>query len=276
MNAGFVAKIEVPALKGKCNRGTGYPIAKDLIITARHVVDFEGVDQNANIQITWPSLPDPDRPGECLKIEVKREKIVYPGDQSVSGCDVALIQCSLLPEMNDELPILLPPGMLPPETWHTKGYPDVSNKRDDLQTLCSVSGRCETLRTNCILELNTNTDPVKRHKWAGLSGAPVFSDSWLVGIISDTNPEIRNQLEAVFLPYLIRKDRDFREKIGVRPQADFSRAIDVLKQGEAGKKACAALAAQLPECHVEPEVLVTALKDLQPLGRLLEIIHNAQ
>ena len=274
MNARFVARLDVPLSTGRHRRGTAYPIARDLLITALHVVNGDGIDGTADMRITWPALDDPDSPGKCLQRELGRENIIYPGDESNPGCDVALIQCPLLPEMNDS-PLLLSPGQSPPETWESKGYPEVCRTRLDLDGLCSVSGRYETSGTGCIIELNTNTDTQDTSGWAGLSGAPVFSGNWLTGIISNTNPGIRNQLEAVFLPYLISHDQDFRQHLGIRLHADFSGAIDALKQGEAGKTACAALAAQL-QCSPEPEELVRVLKDLQPLGRLLDVIHNAQ
>jgi len=275
MKPEFVAKIVVAADGNTSVRGTGYPIAKNLLVTCLHVVDFDGVDRNADLQISWPSLPDPDDQDSCLKRFINRKNIIFRGDNSETGCDIALLECSLPREMNAELPFLHSGHQPLPVKWDSKGYPKVCGNRDELKGLCSVSGRFEQPGTGCILELNTNTD-TSGDGWAGLSGAPVFAGNRLVGIIANTNPEIRNQLEAVFLPYLIDKDPEFKKKIGIHSEADFSGAIEVLKRGDAGKKACRALAAQLA-CDQTPtaDALVAHLKAVKPLGKLLAIIHEA-
>jgi hypothetical protein len=72
-------------------------IAKNLLVTRLHVVDFDGVGRDADLKVSWPFLPDPDNQGSCLKRFINRKNIVFQGDNSETGCDIALLECSHFP-----------------------------------------------------------------------------------------------------------------------------------------------------------------------------------
>jgi len=273
MKPEFVARVTVTYSDETKKSGTAYPVAENLLITALHVVQCGRTARPETILIAWPAIPGQDGNKGSLECLTGQEDIIYPDNTSVLQCDVALIRCSLPDEMNRNLPWLLSPHQALMEEWDTKGYPDVCRERKDLNGLCSVSGRVERPRGDCVLELNTNTE-TEGSGWSGLSGAPVFSGNWLIGVISDTNPKIKRQMECVFLPYLIRKEKSFREKLRITLTTDFPAAITLLREHAGGKRACHALCCQMKLSGNAPEQVVDALKTIRPLGRMIETVHE--
>ena len=53
MDENLLVRIIVPTVDGKARLGTGYPVARDRILTARHVVAQPDWDKNQPIQIQW-------------------------------------------------------------------------------------------------------------------------------------------------------------------------------------------------------------------------------
>ena len=53
MDENLLVRIIVPTVDGKARLGTGYPVARDRILTARHVLAQPDRDENQPIQIQW-------------------------------------------------------------------------------------------------------------------------------------------------------------------------------------------------------------------------------
>ena len=275
MKPEFVARVLAPNTNGNDERGTAYPIAENLLVTASHVVVFDQFDHNKTIELSWPSLPGADSE-DCLKINVDSNAVSYNGYEQKSKCDLALIHCDLPKIINQNLPRLTSIDTRPYQDWDTKGYPDVCVERKDLNGLCSVSGKLERPGAKSpVLEMSTSTD-TEGDGWCGLSGAPMFSENQLVGIVTDTNPKIKNQMEGVSIPYLLRNDKSFKNEMGIKHEVDFTKAENALKDGDAGEKACIALKDELPEANSVDAAILVRLLSSMPIGKIIKTVLGAQ
>ncbi len=80
MDSLLIAKILAPTIsEGDNSIGTAYPISKDLIITARHVVDFVERDTDKPISIIWTDITDTN--GKPYKVKVSQDNIVFNGGE---------------------------------------------------------------------------------------------------------------------------------------------------------------------------------------------------
>ena len=103
MDTTLIAKIITPKTDGKNAIGTAYPISKELVLTARHVVDFNERDTNKPISIIWPDIADPTDEQKRYTVEVFQHNIVFNGGDDY---DIVLIKCKVPPHTHIS-PLLL-------------------------------------------------------------------------------------------------------------------------------------------------------------------------
>ena len=162
-----ICRIDVLQDTGSVSRGTGTLVSPDLVLTALHVV----ADRNASppepypgkIQLTFPNFQTE---------AVIHENLMDP------ATDWVLLKCQVPPKVE---PVSLGRLKQSGVDWETYGFPD-ANPRDGMIQTGRVEAWDGVLAGVTALQLFSeeaaagNGAPVK-----GLSGAPVFVGTWLVG-----------------------------------------------------------------------------------------------
>lgn len=98
MDTRLITKIFTPMDGGGWKLGTGYPIAKDLVLTARHVVDFPERDIQKRIFLKWT-----DHKYIFGEQEEENAEIIFNGG---TECDIAILKCKIPPQAQVSTSIL--------------------------------------------------------------------------------------------------------------------------------------------------------------------------
>lgn len=200
MNTQLIAKILPTKKNGKRSIGTGYLIAKDLIVTARHVVVFAERDNDIQITIECPDLKDTH--GDPFTSKVT-EIVFGEGDDY----DIAILKCNPVPQIDISLVQLAQHFPVAHEQWSGFGYPQIGkNEETGARKKVSVLGKFHPPdKANHEINLTSESDALEKEGWCGLSGAPVFHGDTLYAVISAT-PRSRDEcFTAVLIPWLLKK-----------------------------------------------------------------------
>lgn len=205
MHSKLIAKIRPLKKEQTYSIGTGYPIAPDLLITARHVV-FPHWTDTQQIELEWFA--------DDLKHQAKVESIVFDGE-SCEKVDIAIVRF--------QPPLLLPmsafcsiartsPNLA--GRWDSFGFARLGKCEDGDRELVSAFGEFHHPNSSsAYIGLSSKSDAIEKSNWAGLSGAPVIQDNKLYAVISSTPTNRDEYFKAVYLPHLIDKYPTFRAAI---------------------------------------------------------------
>jgi len=205
MHFDLIARVLPTKAQGGRTIGTGYPITKDLVLTARHVVLFEGRDPNVPISIEWPDLKD--NTGKLCSSIVS--EIIEFGEQY----DIALLKCDIPPKAHNSLPYLTQQFPKAHEKWESLGYPRIG-KDEGVRNKVSVLGKFHPSDNTHQIQLTSESDAIEKEGWCGISGAPVFNGNTLYAVISKTPTERKECFTAVLIPWLINNLPTFSSAIG--------------------------------------------------------------
>jgi len=180
MNPNALAEVYVGKQDGNGEKkydgfATGYPIAQDRVITAGHVlsgdynfieVRFRNSKENAGL--------------------IPAEMREWPGSMKF---DVAVLSCTI-PKDVPGSPSLLADHDSSPTKGRVIGYPrvdDAHNQPGDARHLCDSTGELGALeRIASHFEFRVDYDfRAQGEGWKGLSGAPVFLESRVAGIVQE-------------------------------------------------------------------------------------------
>lgn len=213
--------------------GTAYPIADRLVLVARHVVAehpnyklWRDIDAR-KITLTWVNcslengkpfdIVPPKTEAEACQIEVK-------WDGRECGLDAAVLQCMFPPGLKIEKPRLDCEKPKGGEAWSSFGFAQAGLRREtrnpqflDGKTKKYIKGRTYQLGVD---------DPVKNPEdLKGLSGAPVFVNGKIQGLITDNAPPYGGgRIEAIPMFLLLKVD-GFRDALELPP--DEIKPIDL-------------------------------------------------
>ena len=245
----LLVEVFVPttAEDGTGRIGTGYPIAKNRILTARHVLFPKDLNPAADFKIRWHYWRDSGKPAGQWQT-VGRDRIVWPGTTEL---DAAVIELTFPEEVNDwrSLSARNPATGTP---WESQGFPDVGKREDSSRVPVPIRGgtykRADRAK-ECWLDVTA--PPQVAADWQGASGSPVFVLSQIVGIIIEVPPGFSGMLTALPASRLLDEPA-FCAAIG-RHLADDRHAR--LVQALEATRAVSALAIGALECCVfgEPE-----------------------
>ncbi len=272
MDTTLIAKVLPTKKNGKRSIGTGYPISKNLVLTARHVVISPDRDTSKPIVIEWPDIKDDS--GNAYTTEVTR--IAYDGGDQY---DIVLLECKV-PSQAHITPLVLSQRFPQShEKWEGFGYPQIGkNEEVSTREKISILGIFHSPDDNNYkISLTSESDALKKTGWRGLSGAPVFQGRGLYAVIIETPIEREKCFTAVSIPYLLTNVSEFCEMAGYKqPELDFSSATVYLQTKADAKKALFAQISQ-NENSVEdsPQMIVRYLVKL-PIPELLSIICATQ
>lgn len=240
----LLIEIFVPttAADGMGQIGTGYPIAENRILTARHVLFPKDLKPDADFKIRWHHWRDSGKPAGQWQT-VGRDRIIWPGTTEL---DAAVIEFSFPEEVAGwrSLSARNPATGMP---WESEGFPDVGKRDDSSRVPVPMRGgtykRADRAK-ECWLDVTAPTRVAAN--WQGASGSPVFVLSQIVGIIIEVPPGFSDRLTALPASRLL-DEPDFCAAIGYR-QADDRHAR--IKQVLEATRAVSALAIGALECCV--------------------------
>lgn len=238
MKPEFCAEIRRPLKNSsKLRFSSGYAIGTNLVLTCSHGLHHENVDESAEITITWRNAK-----GESLDpVNIKPEDICWEN----KDLDVALVRC---PYMDEQL---LPQQILSfsypkaKKAWESGGYlarlEDVEGERKFMNPRGEIPKnfkKADNLELWCEMGHVENAD-----LWAGFSGAPVFVDGKIIGVVKVSNNGTGGQnLTAVAIAALMDSKDDegsitFSQAIGWqenderkrRQKRQFERMCEVIR-----------------------------------------------
>ena len=206
----LVCKIKVQKHSGPYI-GSGYPITRNRVITAAHVITdaMPTTDQAYDITLSF---------GTRAKTVAGPVYIEWDGKDK--GVDVAVLRCELPDDLQPaHLLLSIPPGT--PISWFAKGYTESGERTlgdvpDDYRgTLSKFSNE------DSFVALESTSGPIKSEQWEGGSGSVAFDSETAktaLAVITDyQDGKKRDRLIAVPICYLLNA-----EEI----KAGFCRAID--------------------------------------------------
>ena len=193
---------DAPTLK----HATGYFVAPDIILTARHVL-YSGGKKYSKIKIRKFHGGFEDTEGDIWQSQ---------------KLDAALIKVNYQVEDFDSKAPTFLKDQLPAENedWDSGGYPSAAKEFDETDkayfqfrnfggTLNKTDGEGQSKKKRLVLTKTTGYEPEAKEGWQGVSGAPVFVGSKLVGIIQDVPTKAKNEFLGVW-SHELWKDYEFR------------------------------------------------------------------
>lgn len=142
---------------------TGYPIAKNRILTAGHAL-FTDDNESHPIQVRWHHLKNsPAR-------EWRPGSVIWSGN---SKFDIAVVDCDF-PDEVDHWGYLSDEALRQNKDWASEGFAR-AGKRDSGRMPVPVGGTAYAPATASLEFVLGNDDPVSgEDNWNGASGSPVF------------------------------------------------------------------------------------------------------
>jgi len=214
MDTRLIAKILSTEMDGSRAIGTGYPIAENIVLTARHVVVFPNRNKNLPIIIEWPDYNYKDE---------NVTEIVFDGGDKY---DLVILRCKTPPLAQLPLSILTQRFPVEHETWAGFGYPRIGRVEAGTREKISVLGKFHPTNSEGIeVNLTSESDSLEKEGWCGLSGAPVFQGKILYAVIIST-PRNRDEcFSAVSIPWLLKTNSNFKKATGYLYDAYFANFI---------------------------------------------------
>ncbi|MFZ4699462.1 MAG: hypothetical protein ACOYMG_05385 [Candidatus Methylumidiphilus sp.] len=274
MNRDLLIEIRVTKENGNFEVSTGYPVSRNLILTSYHGLFPKGFKHDAKILIRWFY-----QTGELGKfIELDRQAIVWKDEKEL---DAALLQCNDF-KVNQwgSLSPIRPPHDY---RWCSEGFPYAADTAQvkGFPIAGKVHGSADSASSfHLSLDDGFKEDMDKLgiavNPWGGISGAPVFVNGQIIGIIIETPTAAQSRLVATSVKALV-EDVGFREAIGYDRQ---SVRVDTLKNAaeaclKSSPDACQHLAQSLAMSAIESNDIAKAMAGLQAPEAVIRVIKQA-
>lgn len=216
MNEDMIMEVYV-SIDGdnKGNIATAYPIARDRLLTARHVLNLKNNRPQGVIKVRWHHLKERAGYGwqEATFIDCGLDPEL----------DVALLDCTFPDDIEISYPSLLQQPPSGPFEWCSSGFPD-AGKMHYFRKLTALWGSGMSEGKNLALEVKA---PVAEDKeWQGASGSPVFihSRNTIAGVVLTCPKKFSAaRLHAVPIWKLLEHEEFVRE-------VEFFQAVDWLEE----------------------------------------------
>ncbi len=205
--------IRVPLVGGGAECFTGLPVGRDRILTTRHGLFPEELDDQQCIELQWfhqPATPS---------VQVPRANILWDSED----LDAALLEC-LLPEKLCVWRYLSSTRPSHLEPWASEGFPIGADSGGQPQAF-PISGTTNGAATNADrLHLDLLPGFQEPNQWGGISGAPVIVRDQVVGVIVTVPSESEHRIKAVFAADLFKAE-GFEEVLGYGPHEGRTTAL---------------------------------------------------
>lgn len=188
----WIAQVRASAGKKQYSFSTGVPLSRRFILTTGH-----GIKGSASVKVRF--IADHQTP---VWKTWRQAKVVWRGKQ---GLDAALLQVDKV----DDLRFFPYISFRPNGSWHGLGFPAASKSAlNEMRVDTGLSGSV-TLggRLTGDIEITIGQPPKDDSKWAGISGAPVVWNDYLIGIIKSLKGKYGGErLSAVPVGALLQDD----------------------------------------------------------------------
>lgn len=260
-------RVEFPT--GGFEVSTGYPVQRDLILTARHGLHPKNCPPDAKIKLRFfHQRGDVGQP-----IEVQRQDIVWEGEGEL---DAALIRCDFPKGLADSwryLSTLRPPHG---ESWASEGFP-LGFDADDQPRAFPLDGTLHGAASDePRFHLNLPANFKIPKDWGGVSGAPVFVRGQIAGIILTVPENAQGRLVALYSAALFN-DSGFADRIGYSRETGRIAALQAAATAclQNNAQACEQLGLALGIAETEAKTLVGKLIGLPTAEHVIKIIKKA-
>jgi hypothetical protein len=255
MDKNLLVQIFVPTRSGEGNIATGYPVFKNRILTARHVLFPPDRDEAASIEVRWYHQTGVTRQWRPIN------GIAWPGSED---CDAALIDCKF-PEGCETWGMLSEEKPIPFTRWESEGFAKAGQKNARSRRPVGLQGNVFSMAdTDREFELGADYAAERPDYWQGVSGSPVFVNGKIIGVIVFCPQNFdAERLRATPVWQLLQKP-EFRLAIGyddriARLRRARQKVIHALEQSPDAMKA---LADELDVSrHPDPKPWAEALAD---------------
>jgi hypothetical protein len=213
----FLVRVEVPTrVDGQRDgggkhgtTGTGYPVGKDLILTARHVVEPAQRDRSYRIRARWMQFPGFGRE-DAVELAPDEEAVAWKGNGEHD--DLVLLRC---PERPPEIVVPAWPWA-PLLRWNmpfkSLGYPRATRLEDPgggerAPRQNAFSGEIRT-SAEPWFEIVDSAAPKDAEGWKGASGMPIFTPEGIAGVFSAALSEVRGKGHCIPIAPLLERAPD--------------------------------------------------------------------
>ena len=178
---------------------SGYPIARNLILTARHALADAGqaIDVGS-VEVRWIDAIDDDarrfRPIDTIAWDGEKE----------AGVDAVLIRCGFSEDLVGSLrPTEFTP--LAHARWNSRGFPEAGkDEARNFQPVALIGEVIEARSDASIMTLGVKFETSLKDGWRGASGGPVIIDGQLVGLLETCPVHFDNRVvKAVAMRHLL-------------------------------------------------------------------------
>lgn len=189
MNKNMLVEIVASTSKGspEGESGTGYPIAQNLILTARHLLYDDDDVLYPHIEIRWHYLHQEKNDiydWKCAKIE--------PTDLD-EKLDVALLRCEF-PEGIEHHCLMQEFNPNEEFEWESEGFSEAGHQDDVSRKATVLAGEAYSAadHADCLV-LTERAYAENKELWSGISGAPVFikGSNTIAGVIVEAPPHFK-------------------------------------------------------------------------------------
>ena len=217
MNKNLIVEIFVPERGTGGEEGeiaTGYPVTRNLILTARHpLYSRVGRDGDYPIEVRWRY------PQALAERWFPTRRVVWQSER----WDLALLECEL-PDGVTGWGFISEQKPDDRMFWSSAGFPQVSKKegmRDAFPMKGTVFSMADIAER---FDLEATAGPKVERDWKGASGSPVFVNWRIIGVIVSVPGRLEAaRLQAVPIWRLLREDEGFRRTIGYEQGQDRQR-----------------------------------------------------
>lgn len=205
---------------GKVRIGTGYPVAGDRVLVARHVVAEDGEEIDlTQIELTFFRHRQPDK----KRTRVVPSRCAWDGG-GTTAWDAVIFECTF-PECFDISKVgLCNYRPRTDEKWESEGFPETGQLQDrrEPQPLKGTTHQCaDDAKT---FHLVVDGAAMSAEAWAGASGAPVFVGQRILGLITETRDAYGGNRILAIPMFRLLEIPEFRDALGISPQEAIDRA----------------------------------------------------
>lgn len=221
MNKSLVCRVLVPlSNRSYASISTGYAVKQGVVLLSRHALLHEDRDSSLAIKLIWDEWKD--ALGKPCEIEAEQGSEIFVSEQEHLKSDIALLKCQTPPHAPINCCPLFPERFTSNLSWEAYGFPKVKQiQAGDLSyEATTVLGHTKSSNHNGCIELYAKDDFSDRNLWAGISGAAIFHDTYLIGVITSNWLEHKNSLEGYSLAYHVRQCQLFAKTLELTTEDD--------------------------------------------------------
>ncbi len=194
---------------------TGYPVGKDLILTARHVLYPERPnprDPRYPVSVCWHYFRS-GKDEDWIDIVNEDNDIV----ESQGELDAVLIRCPRPPDAAG-WGIVSHDRPSDGKQWISEGFPRAAKYGNRRNPSSFIGKLCSKAPTEPYFELTVDTAPEDEEGWKGASGMPVFVDGKILGVVRGVPPNFNAKKLHATPAWKLLEDESFRKLIGYDEQ----------------------------------------------------------